>query len=101
MITLLAQATGANPPIRFPAVEYWVLLPEIILVVGALVLLLVTSLSQRTHAAGLYAGLTVVTGLASLGAATNIWHRVSEEGPSTAVAKAIAVDGFSTFFAVL
>jgi NADH-quinone oxidoreductase subunit N len=101
MTAIVAQATGIDAPIRFPAVEYWVLVPEIILVVGALVLLLVASLSRRTYGAGLYAGLTVVTGLASLAAAANIWHRVSDEGPSTAVAKAIAVDGFSTFFAVL
>jgi NADH-quinone oxidoreductase subunit N len=98
---LLAQASGIDAPIRFPEVEYSVLLPEIILVVGALVLLLIASLSRRTHGAGLYAGLTVVTGLASLGAGANVWDRVSEQGPSTAVAKAVAVDGFSAFFAIL
>ena len=101
MTALLAQATGVDAPIRFPEVEYSVLLPEIILVVGALVLLLIASLSRRTHGAGLYAGLTVVTGLASLGAAANVWDRVSELGPSTAVAKAVAIDGFSSFFAIL
>ena len=101
MSALLAQATGITAPIRFPAVEYSVLLPEIILVVGALVVLLIASLSRRSHGAGLYAGLTVVTGLASLGAAANVWDRVSEQGPSTAVASAVAVDGFSAFFAIL
>ncbi|MEY2475157.1 MAG: NADH-quinone oxidoreductase subunit [Actinomycetota bacterium] len=101
MTAVLAQATGVDAPIRFPAVEYWTLVPAITLVVGALVLLLIASLSRRTYGAGLYAGLTVVTGLVSLGTAANIWQRVSDEGPSTAVAKAIAVDGFSTFFAVL
>ena len=101
MTALLAQATGVTAPIKFPAVEYSVLLPEIILVVGALIVLLVASLSRRSHSATLYAGLTVLTGLASLGAAANIWDRVSEQGPSTAVAKAVAVDGFSVFFAIL
>ncbi|HUS61842.1 MAG TPA: hypothetical protein VMY34_06570, partial [Acidimicrobiales bacterium] len=101
MIALLAQATGVNAPIRFPNVEYSVLLPEIALVVGALVLLSISSLSRRRYSAGLYAGLTVVTGLVSLGASAKLWDRISDDGPFAAVARAVSVDGFSTFFAVL
>ncbi|MDQ1374270.1 MAG: NADH-quinone oxidoreductase subunit [Actinomycetota bacterium] len=101
MTALLAQATGINAPIRFPNVEYSVLVPEITLVVGALVILMVASLSRRRHGSGLYAGLTIVTGVVALGSAANLWNRVSAHGPSLAVAKAVAVDGFSMFFLVL
>ena len=98
---LLAQATTADTPIRFPAVEYSELLPEIILVAGALLLLSIASLSRRRRGPGLYAGLTVACGLGAVVASAFAWDRVGEEGPSTAVAGAIAVDGFSAFFLVL
>jgi NADH-quinone oxidoreductase subunit N len=78
-----------------------VLVPEIALVVGALVILTIASLSRRQHGPGLYAGLAVLSGLVALGGAANIWDRVNDKGPTTAVANAVAVDGFSTFFAVL
>src|SRR3954464_770501 len=98
---MFAQATGADAPIQFPHVEYSVLGPEIALVVGAMVILTLASLSRRRYGAGVYAGLTVAAGAVALGLAADLWNRVSAHGGSLAVDRAIAVDGFSIFFLVL
>jgi NADH-quinone oxidoreductase subunit N len=70
-------------------------------VVGALVLLTASSLLGRRGGSGAYALCTVLIGLGSLGASVWLWHDVSDEGPYTAVANALAIDGFSVFFMVL
>ena len=86
-----------------PTVEYSVLLPEIILVVGALVLLAHrVAVAAHATAPGLYAGLTVVTGL---GVARRAPPTSGTGSPTRArpppSPSAIAVDGFSVFFLVL
>ena len=100
MTSLLAQV-GGDRPLTFPEVEYSVLLPPIVLIVGALVLLMAASLFRRRFGAGVYAGLSAVSGLVALGASAKLWDRVTEDGAFTAVSGAVAADGFSTFFLVL
>jgi NADH-quinone oxidoreductase subunit N len=100
MTVLLSQARPL-PPLEFPDVEYSAMLPAIILVVGALLLLTVSSLSGRRPRSSTHGWFTVVVGLASLAASANLWDRVSDDGPFLAVANALAIDGFSVFFMVL
>ena len=100
MIPVLAQERPL-PPLEFPEVEYSAMLPMLVLVVGALVLLTVSSLLGRRERSGPYALFTVLVGLVSLGAGAYLWDKVGEDGPSTAVAGAITLDGFSVFFMVL
>jgi NADH-quinone oxidoreductase subunit N len=99
---ILAQAQGQAPGrIVFPNVEYSALLPMLVLVVGALVLLTVSSLLGRRSRPGTHAWFTIALGLGSLGCATWLWHKVSDDGAYTAVAHAVVIDGFSVFFMVL
>ena len=99
------------PPLRLPHVEYSAILPELILIGVALVLLLGSSLSRRRPGPGLFTSFTVAAALASMGAAWSLWFDVvprhgrqvadAVHHPYTALAGAIAVDGFSVFFMVL
>ncbi len=99
-LTVLAQATEPFA-VRVPNVEYSAIVPELILIGSALVLLVITSLGLRRPPAGFYALYTVATSCLALGAGVVAWNDVREHGPYTAISEAIAVDGFSVFFAIL
>ncbi|MFN2606849.1 MAG: NADH-quinone oxidoreductase subunit N [Acidimicrobiales bacterium] len=90
------------PPLELPHVEYSQLLPEIILVVGALVLLTAGTFLRRRRVGSAYALFTVAVAGAALVSTVAMWHRVSGgHGHATlAVADALAVDGFSVFFTI-
>ena len=60
-------------------VEYHSILPELILIGGALVILMVSALLPKRQRRGLWSGLTVVVGLASLGASIWLWNRVVDD----------------------
>ena len=94
---MLAQAEA--PPLELPKVEYWAIAPELILIGGALLLLLVVSVVRRRPPA-LWAGATLLVGVASLLASWAIWLKVRDDGPVRAVADALVVDRFSVFFMV-
>jgi len=91
------------PPIEIPHVEYNLLLPQIILVAGALVLLVAGTFSQGKRVGSAYALFTVAVAGGALVSTVSIWHRVSGgHGHATvAVAGAVVVDGFSVYFAVV
>ncbi|MGQ0520412.1 MAG: NADH-quinone oxidoreductase subunit N [Actinomycetota bacterium] len=98
MTGLLAQAEAT--PIRTPAVEYSAMLPELILIGGAVVLLLAVSVLRR-RPAWLWTAITLLTGAASMAASLWLWFDVRDEGPRRIVADALVVDGFAVFFMVL
>src|SRR5688572_3033118 len=91
---------GELGPLTLPAIEYSALLPWLILMGGAVVLLAASSLSTKRPPRGMYALFTVGTAGASLASSWQLWERISERGATTAVANAIAVDGFSIFFSI-
>jgi NADH-quinone oxidoreductase subunit N len=108
VIALLAQLAPVSGqggdqllPLKLPNVEYKAMVPELILMGAALVLLLVSSLMRRKPRAGTYAAFTVVVGIASAIAAWVSWNQVADEGSYRAVANALVVDGFTTFFLLL
>lgn len=102
MHSLVAQVTpGVDRPLTLPQVEYSAVLPELILVGGALLLLAVTSLLRPKARPGVYSLYTVGVAVAGLLASWQLWDRVSDEGAYRAVAGAVVVDGFSVFFKVL
>jgi NADH-quinone oxidoreductase subunit N len=99
--TLLAQAGAEGPDrIRVPDVEWSAIAPELCLIVGALVLVMFAGLSRWTPPAGTYAAVTLTAGAGALATAARLWDDISEDGPRTAIAGAVAVDGFSVFFMV-
>ena len=95
-MNLLAAATLA-----LPSVNYTTILPELILLGWMLVLLASSALVTRPIPTEAFAVATSGSGIASLIASLILWHDVQDHGPFTAIAHAIAVDGFYCFVLVL
>jgi NADH-quinone oxidoreductase subunit N len=95
-------SSAATPGVlAHPHIEYSALLPELILIGGAIVVLTLSSLIRRRPRPGLYSLLTIVTGAASGLSAVWEWHHFHlPTGARRAVVDAIAVDGFSIFVAI-
>ena len=106
MTTLLAtlvQANGADvQALDTPSIDWAALWPGIILILGGILLLTIASLAKRWLFEGFYALFTVAAGLGAIAAAIPLWHRVQTgDGPFSAVAQAVGVDGFSVYVTVL
>lgn len=93
---MFAQVPAALPT---PEVAWSALAPQLILMVGGVVMLTVVSLFKRRPPKGMSAAYTVVIAAASLISTIPLWHRVlnPKEGPVGLVANAIGLDGFSLF----
>ncbi len=93
-------AASAAPTIHVPHIDYLSILPMLIMLGGALLLMLVSSLFRRVMdaRAGTYAAATV--SLAALVAALVQWDHVATHGPSVTIAGAIAFDGFDVFIQI-
>jgi NADH-quinone oxidoreductase subunit N len=91
------------PIIETPSIDYANFAPELILVVGALLLLTGGTFLRRRRVGSAYAIFTVLTAAAALVSTAFLWHRVSGgHGHAVlGVADAIVVDGYSVFFAVV
>ena len=100
MITLLAQL-DAPDPVDTPDIAWSALLPLVVLTVGAMLLILLSSLLKDRLFKGFNAAFTCVTAGAAIGAAVYLWQRIGDEGPSTTAAGAVAVDGFGVFLTVV
>jgi NADH-quinone oxidoreductase subunit N len=89
-------------PLELPSVEWSELLPQLILIGGALVLLVVGTFFRGPRTGAAYAAFTVATAAAALVATAFQWNRVTGDdgGAKVAMAEAIVVDGYSVFFAV-
>jgi NADH-quinone oxidoreductase subunit N len=90
-------ATSAAPTIHVPHVDYLSILPMLIMLGGALLLMLVSSLFKRIMDARAGTIVAVVVSLAALVAALVQWDHVATHGPSVTIAGAIAFDGFDVF----
>jgi NADH-quinone oxidoreductase subunit N len=98
-VGVVAQS-GAGPSIPTPHVAWHALAPTLILIGGAVVMLGLSAMSRRRSLPGVYAVATVVTALGAMAAAVPLWREVTDpaRGPYSAIAGAVAVDGFSVFF---
>ena len=94
---LLAQA--AEQAINTPDVEYSALVPVLAPIVGALVMLLLSSLLRGRPPKGTYAFIAIGSGVVSLVASWRLWFDV-RDGGYQAVADAVVVDGFAVFMLV-
>ena len=100
MIALLAQLDPPDP-VETPDIAWFSLLPLIVLTVGAVLLVLLSSLMKERLFRGFHAGFTVLTAAAGIGTGVYLWNRIHDEGPSSAIAGAVAVDRFSVFLTVV
>jgi NADH-quinone oxidoreductase subunit N len=91
----------ALPTIAMPHIRYLGILPELVMLGGAVVLLAVTSLFRRQLRVALATAATVAVSGTALGLSLWQWADIQSHGAYTTVDRAVAVDGFSCFVAVL
>ena len=102
-LTLPLQAADTPfEPLATPPIEWSAILPVLVLVGAALGMLTLTAVVRRTPFAGFH---PLVASVAAIGAAVTtwpLWDRIqdSDQGPYTALAGAVGVDGFSVFLTV-
>jgi len=82
-------------------VEYSALLPELILIGGALAILVASSMVRRRPRPGVWSSATMVVAAASAAAAGWLWRDIGRHGARRALVDAVAVDRFSVFFMVV
>jgi NADH-quinone oxidoreductase subunit N len=87
--------------VHVPQIRWLAILPELIMLGGAVLLLAVASLVRRPLRLAVATGMTVVIALTAFGFSWWQWADVQSRGPSTAIDHAIALDGFSVLVNVL
>ena len=93
---LVASASFVTPQVNYVAI-----LPELILIGGALALLISGQLVFAKVPTALYSAGSGAVAAAALVASLVLWHDVQARGPFTAIADSVAVDGFAVVFLVL
>ncbi len=86
-----------------PKINYWAILPDLILIGGALAVLALSSLTGRRFPAIWYSVSTAFLALATLGSALYLWFDITGKHHHAFVAidAGIAVDGFSQLITML
>jgi NADH-quinone oxidoreductase subunit N len=100
MLTALMFATDVEP-LKTPNVEYSVLLPTLIMLGGAVLLMVLGSLLPRRPRLPWHAGFAILTAVGAIAASIPLWFRVRDDGPISAVANAVRVDGLSIFVGIV
>jgi NADH-quinone oxidoreductase subunit N len=100
MPSLLTVVTSGAPVIHTPHVDYLSILPMLIMMGGAVLLMVVSSLFRKILGVGAGTVVASVTSVAALVAALFQWDHVMTHGPSVTIAGAIAYDGFAVFIQV-
>jgi NADH-quinone oxidoreductase subunit N len=83
-----------------PDVDIEILIPLILMGVGALLILTMTSI-KKDLPAWFITGWTVVVSLGAAIAVIPLWDRYTDEGPSSTIANSVGFDGFSLFLTVV
>jgi NADH-quinone oxidoreductase subunit N len=95
---LLIAASGS---LVLPKIAYYSILPELVLLGGAVAMLVTSSLLRRPMDHATATTMAVMTGLASLSLSLVQWFQVQNNGPHVAIDGAVIQDGFSAFIGVL
>jgi NADH-quinone oxidoreductase subunit N len=98
---MIELAGAVHGGFAIPQIRYLAIIPEIVMLGGAVVLLGLGSLVQRTLRVGVSTAATVAVSLAALGCSLWQWADVTSHGPFTAVDHAVVVDGFSALVNIL
>jgi NADH-quinone oxidoreductase subunit N len=100
MPSLLSAAASAAPVIHTPHVDYLSILPMLIMMGGALVLMVVSSLFRRVLGVGAGTLAASAVSIAALVAGLVQWDQVATHGAKVTIAGAIAFDGFDVFIQI-
>ena len=92
---VVAQGTAVQGQI--PDVAWSLLAPVLILAVGGVLLITITSVVPVLRGRGFPAGFTILTAAAAAATLVPIWNRITDDGPQGIVGEALAVDHFSIF----
>ena len=84
-----------------PSVNWWALLPQIILLGAALAILLASALAPQRTTTAFVTVTTLCSAVTSSIVAIGLWNDVQTEGASSSIASAFGIDGFSIFFTML
>ncbi|MCL4413803.1 MAG: hypothetical protein M1522_03500, partial [Actinobacteria bacterium] len=109
MMSLVARSLGAasligsaaRGTISIPHIDYLSILPELIMLGGAVLMLAASSLVRARMSPATATGWAVTTAGAALVASLVQWYEVGAHGPKVTVAGAVAFDGFSVLVTVL
>ncbi len=93
---MLAQTTSESAGI-VPSVDWALLAPLVILAVGGILLITISSIFPRLRFGGFPAGFTILTAVIAGGSLTRVWNDVSENGPAWVVANALGIDFYTLF----
>ena len=80
-----------------PDIAWSLLAPFVILAVGGIVLITITSVVPMLRGNGFPAAFTIMTAAVSLASIVPIWDRVAEDGAQGVVGDALGIDHFSLF----
>lgn len=94
---LLAQINQFNAPV----IDWWAAAPFLAPVLGALLLLLVSSLSPKPVPIYVSTIVTLVTSAVTAIFAYKLWDDFTESGPRLVLGNAVVLDGFAIFFMFL
>ena len=100
-MTALASVLAQVETFRTPEIEWYAIVPLLILVGGALVMMVKAALLPNLMRPGIYALGTVIISGAALIDACFLWNDVQDNGPKSVIAGALELDGFSVFFIIL
>ena len=91
--TLIEEPTGTSTP----EIVWSAIAPNLVLMLGGILLLTVVSLVRGRLPSWFHAAWTVVTALVAGAFLFPLWDRVMDEGPQSVMAGAVGLDGFSLF----
>jgi len=98
----LVAAVSLRGPVHMPSIAYRALLPELILIGGGFVHLVVSALVGRRMPRWAHTMVALLVALASLGASAYLWYYLRGLGHGfVTVDGAIIADGFSALFCIL
>ncbi len=97
----MAGATVASAAtLHLPHIDYLSILPVLIMMGGAVLVVVVSSMTRRALGTSASTALSVLTGVAALVAALFQWHSVTTHGAKVTIAGAVVLDGFSVLVQV-
>ncbi len=91
---------SSGPNVIFPSISYRAIAPEGILVIGALVIMLSTSLIPALKKPRIVGSMGVVVGLVGLGDVLSLWSNFVHHGAFRTVGGSITVDGFAIYLMI-
>ena len=90
LLTLLA----AEPQIATPDIDWKAIAPNLVLMLGGILLLTVVSLLKGKLPSWFHAAWTVLVAIGALVAVVLLWRWIGDTGPQTAMGGAVGLDGF-------